>query len=158
MQLKIASIMAGVLGTTVLATSAVAYQISQSLPTSNPATGTTISLPSLPENLALTSQQEEDIADINEDLRSQMEAILSSDQENLLYEALEAGEHMRSALMSLNLSSEQKGELRQAIQSAQSDIQDILTEEQKDYIYRRFDTRRSRFNRSSLDSRFLPQV
>lgn len=83
------------------------------------------------DDLDLTEEQEEEIAEINEGLKDEdeIEGILSDDQLEELQEAVDNGEDMRQVVNELDLSDDQESDLREAFQSAQQQISEALTSE-----------------------------
>lgn len=59
-----------------------------------------------------------------EEIRKQIEAVLTPDQVKQLQEKMQQGERMRTALSSLNLSTEQKTKIQEILKSAYSSRQE----------------------------------
>jgi Spy/CpxP family protein refolding chaperone len=74
----------------------------------------------------LTEEQEEEIAEINEALKDEIESILSDDQLDELQTAVDNGDNIQQVVNGLDLSAEQEDDLREAFQSAQQQISETL--------------------------------
>jgi cell division protein ZapA (FtsZ GTPase activity inhibitor) len=75
----------------------------------------------------LTEEQEEEIAEINESLKNDIESILSDEQLDELQTAVDNGDDIQRVVNGLDLSTEQEEDLREAFQSAQQQISEALS-------------------------------
>ncbi len=107
------------------------------------------------ERLGLTDAQKTQIKDIRSNSRTQMEAILTSEQKQQLEAAKQArqgqprqargqGERPNKGWASLNLTPEQKTQMRQIRESEKNQIQAILTPQQQQQFKQFQDNMRSR--------------
>jgi|SRR5579883_1865884 Spy/CpxP family protein refolding chaperone len=81
------------------------------------------------KQLNLTDAQKEQIKQIHESAKEQIDAILTQDQKDQLQQARQ--QHTRP---SLNLSDEQKAQIKKIRQDAQSQIEALLTPEQQQQL------------------------
>lgn len=114
-------------------------QISRSQISGLPEPGTMPSSPSfstapVSEQISLSADQQDDMAEIQDALNAQIETILTSDQTNDLKAALEEGRDFRQAIADLNLSDDQHAELQNAFQTAQQQVMDVLTPPQRQQL------------------------
>lgn len=83
------------------------------------------------EQLNLTQQQQDQLAQIRQQTRSQIEALLTSEQRQQ-YQALQQNNQgRRGGLRELNLTEEQRTQVRQIMESSKSQSQAVLTPEQQ---------------------------
>ena len=82
------------------------------------------------EQLDLSEDQSARLASLREDTRSQIQAVLSSDQQSQLEAAREAGEARRQAWRSLDLSEEQRDRIRAIREDSRTEFESILTDDQ----------------------------
>jgi len=134
MKIKLASIIA--LTMTVMATTASMAQAQvPTMPNSVPFPPVLMqpgqNPPEIP-GLNLTDEQKNQVKEIHEKTRSELEGILTSEQKNKLKEAAQAGKNPIAALQSLNLSDEQKTKLREVMESTRAQMDSILTDEQRE--------------------------
>ena len=88
-------------------------------------------VPSIP-GIEFTDEQKEKLKEVSQEARSRMSEDLTSEQQDDLKAAAEAGENPRNLIKSFNLSREDKKEL-QSIQKWQlEEFSNILTDEQKE--------------------------
>ncbi|HEY9652328.1 MAG TPA: hypothetical protein V6C95_16845 [Coleofasciculaceae cyanobacterium] len=83
------------------------------------------------EQLNLTQQQKDQLAQIRQQTRSQIEALLTPEQRQQYQALQENNQGRRGGLRSLNLTEEQKTQVRQIMESAKSQSQAVLTPEQQ---------------------------
>ncbi|MBD2461594.1 Spy/CpxP family protein refolding chaperone [Oscillatoria sp. FACHB-1407] len=86
------------------------------------------------EELDLTPDQQTQLAQIRENTRSELEALLTPDQREQFRTTLQNGSSFRSAVRSMNLSEDQRTQLRSIFQSTQEQVTAILTEEQRQQV------------------------
>ncbi len=131
MKLKVMPILAGSVAIALAATPlAVIAQPSQSSPPSSSQTQNQSPL----TNVKLTQQQQDKLAQIRSDTRTQLDKILTPKQKDQFRAALQAGQDRRSAFAAMNLSDQQKTQLRTLMQSAKSRAEAVLTPEQRQQI------------------------
>lgn len=82
----------------------------------------------------LTQDQQDELAQIREETRAQIEAILTPEQLELFRAAKESGQVRREAFAQMNLSDEQRAQIREIREAAKSESQAILTPEQQEQI------------------------
>lgn len=87
--------------------------------------------------LELTQEQQNQMQQIRRNTRSEIEAILTSEQKQQFQAALEQRRGMRSAIAAMNLSPEQQTQLRNIMQSAKAQKDALLTSEQKQQLQER---------------------
>ena len=83
------------------------------------------------EQLGLTQEQRDKMAEIRQNTRAQVEAVFTPEQRQQLEAARESRQKRREAMASLNLTPEQKTRLQQIRQSAKSQFEAVLTPEQR---------------------------
>ena len=83
------------------------------------------------EQLGLTQEQRDKIAEIRRNTRTQVEAVFTPEQRQQLETARESKQRRREAIASINLTPEQKTRLQQIRQSAKSQFDAVLTPEQR---------------------------
>ena len=83
------------------------------------------------EQLDLTEAQSEQIEAIREDARSQVDAVLTDEQQATLENSETRG---RGAFRALNLSQDQREQLRAIRESSKEQMNEVLTEEQREQI------------------------
>jgi periplasmic protein CpxP/Spy len=86
------------------------------------------------EQLDLTAEQEAQITQVRQDARTQLEGVLSAEQQQSVKTSMEQGATSREAIAPLDLSSEQRTQLRSIQQSIRQDIANILTPEQQHQV------------------------
>jgi periplasmic protein CpxP/Spy len=84
--------------------------------------------------LDLTAEQEAQITQVRQDARTQLEGVLSAEQQQSVKTSMEQGATSREAIAPLDLSSEQRTQLRSIQQSIRQDIANILTPEQQQQV------------------------
>ncbi len=93
-------------------------------------------IPQIPflQNLGLTESQKAQLAEIRQNTRTEIQNILTPQQQEQ-FQAITANMDQRmEAFRSLNLSDEQKSQVWNIVQSKKSQIQEILTPEQRQKI------------------------
>jgi Spy/CpxP family protein refolding chaperone len=84
--------------------------------------------------LNLTQEQKDQMAQIRQETRSQIEAILTQEQRDKFKAAMESKQGRRAAIAAMNLSDAQKTQMRAIKESAKSKIDAILTQEQRQQL------------------------
>ena len=87
--------------------------------------------PQAAESLNLTEQQQAEFDSLRTETRSQIEAILTDAQRAAVQSSLDAGEPMREALRSVDLSEQQRSNIRTVAEGSREAGRDILTLEQQ---------------------------
>ncbi|MGB7441651.1 MAG: hypothetical protein WA919_11320 [Coleofasciculaceae cyanobacterium] len=85
-------------------------------------------------NLNLSTAQQEQLDQIRENTDSQIEAILSPEQQQQFQNMREQREQMRQAKKALNLTEEQREQMREIRRSAREQMQQVFTEEQRQQL------------------------
>ncbi len=85
-------------------------------------------------SLNLTQQQQDQLAQIKSDTHSRINQVLTSDQQNQLQAAIQAGQKRGEAFKSLNLSQEQMTQIKQIWQSSRQQMRAVLTPEQQQQL------------------------
>ena len=85
----------------------------------------------------LTEEQKTKVQAIQENYRSKIDNILTSEQKDAMSAATQQGQNPRQAMRNLNLSSDQKKQVREVMQSQREEISNILTDEQKQQLQQR---------------------
>ena len=87
------------------------------------------------QRLGLTQEQKTKMAQIRQNTRSQIEAILTPQQREQFQAAMQDSRpNKRQAFAALNLTPEQKAQMRQIRQSAKSQFEAVLTPEQRQQL------------------------
>jgi len=84
--------------------------------------------------LELTEQQHSQLNTLRQQTRSDIEAILTAEQEESLRTAWTERDGLRKAIANLNLTAQQRDQLRQVFQSARTEFSSILTPEQQQQL------------------------
>lgn len=92
--------------------------------------------------VALTETQRSQLKEIHRNARSQIEAVLTSEQRRQLESGRETSDKGRTAFADMNLSSEQKARIQSIMRSAISRTDAILTPEQREQVQRNMEQRR----------------
>ena len=82
----------------------------------------------------LTQQQKDKLDQIRSNTRTQIEKILTPEQQNRYKAALQAGQGRQTAVAAMNLTEAQKTQLRQVVESAKSQASAVFTPQQKQQI------------------------
>jgi periplasmic protein CpxP/Spy len=90
--------------------------------------------PAVLESLDLTPDQEEQLAQIRQNTRTQLETLLTPEQREQLKTTMQAGGTFRDALAAMNLSDDQHTQLRSVFRSAHQQARDVFTPEQQQEI------------------------
>ncbi|MEO0539703.1 MAG: hypothetical protein AAFZ80_02435 [Cyanobacteria bacterium P01_A01_bin.105] len=106
--------------------------------------------PHIADSLNLTEQQQAEFDTLRAETRSQIEAILTSEQRSAVQSRLEAGEPMRQVLRSLDLTEQQRTEIRAVAEGARETGQQILTPEQQAQLQEHRRERRGRAGGKSM--------
>ncbi len=91
--------------------------------------------------LNLTQEQRDQMAQIRQQTRSQIEALLTPEQRDKFKAAMESKQGRRAAIAAMNLSDAQKTQMRAIKESAKSKIDAILTQEQRQQLQQMRQTR-----------------
>jgi hypothetical protein len=89
--------------------------------------------PALAE-IELSASQQTQLEAVKKETQSQIQNILSSEQQDQLKNKLSQGDDMRSAVQSLNLSFRQRRQMKNVVQKMRSEVDNILTPEQKQQL------------------------
>jgi Spy/CpxP family protein refolding chaperone len=84
--------------------------------------------------IELSQEQEDQLAAARQQVRSQLEAITTPEQQQQFRAALEQGQGLRAAIAAMDLSSEQRTQVRQVFQASRSQFSEILTPEQRQQL------------------------
>jgi protein CpxP len=84
--------------------------------------------------LNLTQEQKDQMAQIRQQTRSQIDALLTQEQRDKFKAAMESKQGRRAAMAAMNLSDAQKIQMRAIKESAKSKIDAILTQEQRQQL------------------------
>ncbi len=87
-------------------------------------------VPSIP-GIEFSDEQKEELKELKEEARSRISEILTSEQQNDLRAAIEAGENPKDVMKSFNLSKEDKKELQSIQKWQRKQLFGILNNEQK---------------------------
>ncbi|NJM22169.1 MAG: P pilus assembly/Cpx signaling pathway, periplasmic inhibitor/zinc-resistance associated protein [Richelia sp. RM2_1_2] len=86
------------------------------------------------KELNLTQDQKDKLKEIQEENKSALDEILTSEQRETLKEAVTAGKKPPEAMQSLDLSDEQKQQIQEVMESQKQKIAEILTPEQQEKL------------------------
>jgi len=84
--------------------------------------------------LNLTQEQKDQMAQIRQQTRSQIDALLTQEQRDKFKAAMESNQGRRAAMAAMNLSDAQKTQMRAIKESAKSKVDAILTQEQRQQL------------------------
>ncbi|MBE9129141.1 MULTISPECIES: Spy/CpxP family protein refolding chaperone [unclassified Coleofasciculus] len=98
--------------------------------------------PPFMEELNLTAEQKAQLEQIRESTDSQIEQILSPEQQQQFQTIRTERQRVRGAREALNLSDEQRDQMREIHQSAREQMQNVLTEEQRQQMREAMQSRR----------------
>ena len=84
--------------------------------------------------LTLTETQKDQLAEIRQNTRSEIQNILTPQQQEQFQTITANMDRSREAFRALNLSDEQKSQVRNILQSKKSQVEEILTPEQRQQI------------------------
>ncbi|MEM6399565.1 MAG: hypothetical protein AAF757_04935 [Cyanobacteria bacterium P01_D01_bin.116] len=90
-------------------------------------------VPSIP-GIEFSEEQKEKLKEINQEARSRINEILTSEQQDSLQAAVDGGSDPKEAIKSLNLSTEQRKEFESIQKLKREQLNNILTNEQKTKI------------------------
>ena len=94
--------------------------------------------------LNLTPQQQTQIEQIRENAKSQMQNLLTAEQQQLFETLREQGRKKGQGMRQMNLSAEQREQMRSLRQSTREQVRNVLTPEQQDQLRQKMETRRGR--------------
>jgi Spy/CpxP family protein refolding chaperone len=86
------------------------------------------------DNLNLSEEQKQQLRQIQEETRAQMQALLTPEQQEQFKTAMQNRQGSRSGKTALNLSEEQKAQMRQIMEAKKSRMQAILTPAQQQQL------------------------
>ncbi|MBW4617746.1 MAG: Spy/CpxP family protein refolding chaperone [Desmonostoc vinosum HA7617-LM4] len=86
------------------------------------------------KDLNLTQEQKDKLKEVQEENKSAIDEILTSEQRDTLRQAFAAGKKPPEAMQSLNLSDDQKQEIQEVMESQKQKISEILTPEQQEKL------------------------
>lgn len=93
------------------------------------------------DGLELTQDQQTQLSELRQQVRTEAEGILTSEQRDQLRTALVEQQGLRDAIANLDLTEEQREQLRQTFQSARTEFSSILTPEQQQQLRSNIRTR-----------------
>ncbi|MEB3180449.1 MAG: P pilus assembly/Cpx signaling pathway, periplasmic inhibitor/zinc-resistance associated protein [Nostocaceae cyanobacterium] len=99
------------------------------------------------ERLNLTQAQKDQLKQIRENTRSQIDTVLTEEQRQKLQAAKQAGGRRRGVWASLNLTQEQKDQIKAIRQSAKEQMKNVLTAEQQAQLEQMMKNRRGRWQK-----------
>ena len=82
----------------------------------------------------LTPQQQNRLEQIRSNVRTQIQKVLSQDQQNRYQNAIQSGQGQQAAIAAMNLSENQKKQIQQIVQSARTQTSAIFTPAQRQQI------------------------
>jgi Spy/CpxP family protein refolding chaperone len=91
-------------------------------------------LPAVLEQLNLTADQEAQLSTIRQTTRSQLEAVVSSEQREQFKTSWQQGNSLRQAIAAMNLSPEQQQQVRSIFQASRQQAAQVLNSEQKQQL------------------------
>ncbi len=133
MKLKITSIFAGLLALTAIATPAIVH--AQPADLSGPIPQQMFS------GLNLSEAQKTQLKQIGQSIRSQIQAVLTPQQQEQMKQVRAQREKLRETVTSLNLTTEQKTKIREIMQSARQQMEGVLTPEQQAQLRQQIQSR-----------------
>jgi Spy/CpxP family protein refolding chaperone len=86
------------------------------------------------DKLNLSEEQKQQLRQIHEETRAQMQALLTPEQQEQFNTAMQNRQGSRSGKTALNLSEEQKAQMRQIMEAKKSRMQAILTPAQQQQL------------------------
>ncbi|MDB9315306.1 Spy/CpxP family protein refolding chaperone [Spirulina sp. CS-785/01] len=92
--------------------------------------------------LDLTQEQQDEMTAIRESTRSQLESLLTEEQQDTLRTAFEEGPGGRQAMRSLDLSPDQRDQVRSIMRASRDQMREVLTEEQQEQMRELMQSRR----------------
>jgi periplasmic protein CpxP/Spy len=98
------------------------------------------------EGLNLTQDQKDKIKEIRENTRTQIQGILTTEQQEQFKTAMQSGQRQRprQVFATLNLTEQQKTQIRQIMQTSKQQMQAVLTPEQQQKVEQFRNNMRSR--------------
>lgn len=104
------------------------------------------------DRLNLTQAQKDQLEQIKQQIRTQIENILTQDQKTALEAAKSNHQGGQQAFAALNLSQDQKEQMRSIMQSAKSQMDAVLTPEQKQQLQQDIQQWHQQHNQSNQES------
>ncbi len=89
------------------------------------------------KELNLTEEQKDKLKELQEEIQSSINEILTTEQRDSLKQAVEAGKKPLEVLQSMSLSDEQKQKIQEVMESQKQKMSEILTTEQKQQLRER---------------------
>jgi periplasmic protein CpxP/Spy len=89
------------------------------------------------KELNLTEEQKDRLKEVQEEIQSSINEILTTEQRDTLKQAVEAGKKPPEVLQSMSLSDEQKQKIQEVMESKKQKMSEILTTEQKQQLRER---------------------
>ncbi|MEM8545405.1 MAG: Spy/CpxP family protein refolding chaperone [Cyanobacteria bacterium P01_H01_bin.119] len=90
------------------------------------------------EQLDLTEAQQAELEAIRSNTRSQIEAVLTDEQQQQVAAAIESGGESRDALQSIELTDAQQQEIRSIMEGSREQMSQVLTDEQRQQLQESF--------------------
>jgi periplasmic protein CpxP/Spy len=99
------------------------------------------------EGLNLTQEQKDKMKEIRENTRTQIQGILTAEQQQQFQAAMQSGQRQRrgQVFASLNLTEEQKTKIREVMQTSKQNMRAVLTPEQQQQLEQFRNNKRSRW-------------
>ena len=97
-----------------------------------------------PKNLNLTPEQKTQWEEIRTQTKTQIQNILTPEQQQQFQTLTSQGQRRRGAMKELNLSNEQKTQMREIMESSREQMANILTEEQLEQFRQQRQMRRQK--------------
>ncbi len=133
MKLKITSIFAGLMALTAIATPMIVHAQSPDL--SGPIPQQMFS------GLNLTEAQKAQLKQIGQSTRSQIQAVLTPQQQEQMKQVRAEGQKMREMVKDLNLTADQKTKIRDIMQASRQQMEAVLTPEQRAQLRQQIQSR-----------------
>jgi periplasmic protein CpxP/Spy len=86
------------------------------------------------EQLDLTTDQETQLSTIRRNTRSQLERIVSAEQQEIFKTKMTQGATLRESIAAMNLSADQRTQVRETLQAARQEAATVLTADQRQVI------------------------
>ena len=95
----------------------------------------TQNIPAL-QGVNLSQTQKDQFDQLRQQTRSQINAIVTSEQQQQFFNALQNGQGLRGAIAAANLSDQQRTQVRQVLQASRSQAAEILPPQQRQQIFK----------------------
>ncbi len=136
MKLKITSILAGILALGAIATPIIAH--AETTPDSD-------GLGPIPQqifsSLNLTAAQKAQLKQIGQSTRSQIQGLLTPQQQQQMQQVRAEGQKLREMVKGLNLTLEQKTKIREIMQASRQQMEGVLTPQQREQLRQQIQSR-----------------